>query len=294
MAVFRIDRSSASFAISDALKGRVRAILNVQPRSRRASARLIYIIEAALVIAIGLVLGLNSWLSFGPVELPPQPPAPIAPTVEAVAARPSNPFRSTQATPIAVSADPGEAVAETTLSLTLHGTWVNDAGGVAIIQTADQKQDRFVPGDVISDGVTLESVLLDQVILLRNGTRESLRLINRESRTVAALSPAAPPTDGLGAIGDAVIARPQPDSVGNLGLVLQPAGDIEEFDALGLEPGDRLVAVDNQPVGTDIASALGALAMTRGAPSVTISIERKGVVMPVTIPLTDGADASNE
>lgn len=286
---------AATQAAADAVEGRVRAILRASRRRKQPSARLIFGIEAGLVGALGAVLGWNFWLGLGPV-VEPAPPAVVAAPIAAPSAAPNNPFRISSAPEVAAPGGLDAPVAETTLSIALHGTWVNSDGGVAIIQTADQKQGRFVPGDVIADGVTLDAVLADQVILLRGGVRESLRLVNREATAQAAAPPGAgatpqPASDGLAGIGNVVVARPQADAVGNLTLVLQPAGDIEQFDALGLEPGDRLVAVDNQLIGTDIASGLEALAMTRGAPSVTISIEREGVVMPVRIPLSKAAGA---
>jgi type II secretory pathway component PulC len=89
-------------------------------------------------------------------------------------------------------------------------------------------------------------------------------------------------------IGNFIIAQPQPDGIGNLVLVLMPAGEIEPFEEMGLRAGDRLVGVDNQPLGPDIAGGLERLAMTAGAASVTLSVEREGVVMPITISLSGG------
>ncbi len=292
LAVFRIDRFGATEAAANAVRGRIKAMFRSKRRAGlpdgRAAVRLI---ERLLIVAIGAILAWNSWLGLGPYDAPAAAPPPrAAPVEQAVHAGPNNPFRSAAAPEAAPTGDAGADVAETTLNLTLHGTWIDGSGGAAIIQIADQKQGRFVPGDTITSGVTLERVLRDQVILLRNGVRESLRMINRDASTpsggaAAAGEPQQVDLDGMATIGNFVVARPQPDAIGNLTLVLHPAGEIDGFEALGLEVGDKLVAVDNQPIGPDIALGLETLAMTQGGASVTISIERQGVVMPFTIAL---------
>lgn len=289
MAVFRIDRFGPSEAAANAARERIAALLKRRPGARRqTNPRLIRAIEIALVAGIGVLLPLIMYQGLGPVPKPPAAPAP-APLATQTAAGPINPFRTANAPAAPLAAETGETLADTTLNLTLHGTWIDAKGGTAIIKTPDEKQGRFAIGDTITGGVTLERVERDHVVIIRNGAREALRLINRDSAAAASggAAPGAPAPafagDGMAAIGHFIVAMPETDDVGGMRLVLQPADDVDRFEALGLVPGDRLVAVDNAPIDRDIAAGLEAIAMTQGKKSVTLSIERDGVVMPIVI-----------
>jgi type II secretion system protein C len=291
LAVFRIDRFGPSEAAANAARERIAALLKRRPGARRqANPRLVRAVEIALVAGIGVLLPLIMYQGLGPVPKPPAAPAPAPAAAQSAAAGPINPFRTASAPDAPpAAADAGETLAETTLNLTLHGTWIDAKGGTAIIKTPDEKQGRFAVGDTITGGVTLERVERDHVVIIRNGVREALRLINRDSAAASA-GGAAPEAltpafagDGMAAIGHFIVATPETDEVGGMRLVLQPADDVEQFEALGLVPGDRLVAVDNAPIDRDIAAGLEAIAMTQGKKSVTLSIERDGVVMPIVI-----------
>lgn len=259
--------------------------------------------EVALALAIGVVLAWIFWTVFGPVNRPSTTPRASAAPVEAAPAGPIDPFRMASVEPAAqtVELGAGPDLAETTLNLVLHGTWVTEDGGAAFIKTPDEKQGRYSVGDTITSGVTLENIYRDQVVINRGGARESLRLINRE-QTVRAGRAGAPPQDnkiqsdvsGLASIGQFVVAQPELDEIGNVRLVLQPAGDAGKFEAMGLRSGDALVAVDNQPIGGDIAGALNMLSRIEDEPSVSISVERDGVVMPIVVALPGPAGEPNE
>jgi len=255
--------------------------------------RIVRLTEALLAIAIGLVIVKIFWTAGGSVLTPSAAPRQsVAPVAEAQNG-PVDPFRtasgSTGELPTDFNAIPD--LAETTLNLVLHGTWIDANGGAAIIKTPDEKQGRFAPGDVITNGVTLMRVYADQVIINRGGVRESLRLINREHRQVV---PGDAPANSLASetmtsVGQFITASPQIDAVGATRLVLTPSGDTEAFEALGLRAGDLLVAIDNQNVSSDFAGGLEMLASLEGRPSVTLSVERDGVVMPVRINLAETA-----
>ena len=306
MAVLRIDRFKGSVAAASAVRGRLTSMLSRRRRGRPSNERAIRIVEILLIAGIGVVLGVNSWLLVSPLSTPPTAPPPRAVTAEPSAVGPINPFRTAGVAPAPV-ADDGAALAETTLNLVLHGTWIDEKGGVAFIGTGEEKQSRFGIGDEITSGVTLESVRRDQVVILRNGVRESLRLINREGAAASFVDAAVPPpqqpqsfddqanqADGMASIGHLVVATPELDQIGGMRLVLQPADDPEGFMALGLQSGDVLVAVDNQPIGKDIAQGLQTLALLDGKTSVTISVERDGAVMPVTIALPNTVSMPND
>jgi len=280
------------------VRGRLTGLL-ASARKAGGGSRLVRFVEYALVIAIGAMLGVLFQIGLAPVHEPSASPRPGAAPVEAADRGPLDPFREGAAGPHAAPVDvaAGPDLAETTLNLVLHGTWVDEKGGAAIIKTPDDKQSRFSVGDVITSGVTLERVYPDQVVINRGGVREALRLVNRE--TVSRVSRAAAPAPalspvGLASIGDLIIARPQADAVGNVRLVLHPADDTDLFEELGLRAGDALVAIENRPLTGDIAASLQALAGLEGRTSVTISVERGGVVLPITIPLPGAAGANSD
>ncbi len=271
---------------------------------RPADGRPIRMLEIVLVCAIGALLPLIFLAGLAPFDQPPTAPPPHLAAADPAGAGPINPFRTAEAPAAAPAGDlaSGPDLAETTLNLALHGTWTNEKGGTAIIRLPDDTQGRFSVGDAITDGVTLDRVYRDQVVIIRNGVRESLRLINRDG---APRSAGAPPIElvdefggeidaGIASIGELIVALPEEDDVGGMRLVLQPAGDQEQFEALGLQAGDTLVAVDNQPIGRDIASGLDVLASLDGKASVTLSVERDGAVMPIKIALPDISRLQND
>ncbi|MCA8888640.1 MAG: hypothetical protein KDA46_07425 [Parvularculaceae bacterium] len=256
--------------------------------------RMVLGLEIILIAATTFLAGLVFWLVIGPLRDPPvAAPAAAAPTNVELSG-PINPFRTAGAAPGASEdLEIGPDLAETTLNMTLHGTWVDADGGSAIINTPSDEQKRFHAGDTIWNNVTLERVYRDQVVISRGGVRESLRLINRDA---AARRPADPAPQqsvdagvGLVQLGDAVTAIPRPDSVGGVSLVLQPSRDKEAFLKLGLRPGDILVAVDNQRLGPDIAETIRRLRSSGSKKTLLLSVERGGVVTPVSIPLGDNA-----
>lgn len=294
MAVFRIDQFSGAPAAANALRERL-ARIGSGRRMRLIDPRLIRLTEFILVIAIGLLLASIFWSVFGPMPRPSSTPRPSAAAPEAAASGPINPFRIAavaEAEELPSDFNGNPELAETTLNLVLHGTWLTPEGGAAFIKTQDDKQGRFGIGDTITNGVTLEKVYRDQVVINRGGVRESLRLINREQPAAGVQSPSAPSiasepgADGMATIGQYISARPEIDDVGNMRLVLQPAGDVRRFASLGLRPGDKLVAVDNEPLSVDSQRNMELIAGLGGKRAVTISIERDGVVMPVTVPLS--------
>ena len=304
MAVFRIDRFRPSPAAAEAVRQHLAPLFRSR-RGRAVDPRLIKAVEVLLAIAIVTVLASILWNAFGPVTRPSAtPPAPAAPAEEAVTG-PFDPFRMAAVAAPAPAGDLGFGpdLAETTLNLVLHGTWITEGGGAAFIKTPDEKQGRYSIGDTITNGVTLEKVYRDQIVINRNGARESLRLINREQIAPAGRPQARAAADpnkilssvsGLASIGGLITAQPELDDVGNVRLVLAPAGDVKAFENLGLRAGDTLVAVDNRPIGPNIASALEMIAAVDGKQSVTISVERDGIVMTVTIALSNNVRVPND
>ena len=286
--------------------------------SARTEARVVLLVEVALTIAAAIVIGRLFWALLAPLEGPtPGAVAPRAPIAEAaVATVPRDPFRAAGAG-AAVELGEGPAledVAETNLSLTLHGTWIDELGGSAVIATPDGAQKRFKVGEAILPDATLDRVFRDQVTILRGGVRESLRMLNRQERGAGAPAPTAPLAEApieqpqlpdgaaeelarrlsqgqeLGVIGDHVLVLAQDSGGGPPEVSLWPLGLPEKFEALGLKAGDRLVAVAGSPLGADLLSAATRLAEATDLAQIENTVEREGQRTPVQIQLQDDGD----
>jgi hypothetical protein len=290
-----MDRFAPNGAAANALRARVASMIARRPKRKRPNALSIRLAEYALVGAIGVVFGLLFWTGLGPL---PEPPAvavaPPPPGIETASLGSANAFRNGSPAPAPTTEElvNGPDLEETALNLTLHGTWIDAAGGTAIIKTPDDKQSRFKRGDVVWESVTLERVFRDQVVINRDGVLESLRLEGREPGEAA---PAARAAGGgveaqgevFAKLGDFISIAPQTDNVGGVKLVLQPQGDegSASFFASGLRPGDILVGVDGEPVGRDIGADIEYLQTVAGRNKVTVNVDRGGVVTPIEINL---------
>lgn len=200
---------------------------------------------------------------------------------------------------------------DTTLNLTLTGTIqkqelperdsiVIPEAGVAAIASGRGEQKVYRTGDTIDNasGAVLHSVFTDRVILDRGGGRlEQLRYpdadqiasnsrgLNSNLAARAPTLPSNPPTSAAAfaeAIGNAAAVLGQhltiaPEMEGGqmTGIRLQPRGDSEVFEQLGLEPGDVLTEVNgvrlNDPRNT--SQVLQALVE---APQASVMIRRNG------------------
>ena len=287
-----MDRFAPNGAAANALRARVASMIARRPKRKRPDAKLIRIAEYGLVGAIGVVFGVLFWLGLGPLPEPPAAAiAPPPPAVQTAALGSANAFRNGSA-PQAVTEEElvnGPNLEETSLNLTLHGTWVDASGGTAIIKTPDDKQGRYKRGDTVWEAVTLERVFRDQVVINRDGVLESLRL---EGRDPGAVSPRtaqtkAEPAQGeaFAKLGNFIAIAPETDNVGGVNLVLEPGEDYATFLASGLRPGDILVGVDGEPVGRDIGADIEYLQKIAGRNKITVNVDRGGVVTPIEINL---------
>ncbi|MFN0025103.1 MAG: type II secretion system protein N [Parvularculaceae bacterium] len=255
--------------------------------------------EYGLVGAIGVSIGILFWLGLGPLPQPAAAPAPRpAPVVTAASTASVNPFGESAPAAQASGAElvPGPDLAETTLNLTLHGTWIDASGGTAIIKTPDDKQGRFTRGAQVWENVTLERVFRDQVVINRDGVLETLSLVGRDAKAPepqAGAAKADEPASGevFATLGSIISVLPENDNVGGVNLVLEPGDDYAAFLASGLRPGDVLVAVDGQVVGKDIGADIEYLQTVAGRNKITVNVNRGGVVTPIEIDLK-GASAN--
>ena len=236
--------------------------------------------------------------------LPAAPKLPAAPAhAKSAAIAPgtiANPFRSVGPAELVPAAiEEGPDLAETTLDLTLHGTWVDDMGGAAIVKTPDGRQSRFAPGDEIWDGVVLDRIYRDQVVIVSRGVRESLRLVNREAVRVSTPPAAAPAkplsrdrnasSQGLG-LGEAVRVIPRTTADG-IKLTLEPGADKARFAAMGLRSGDILTAVDNRRLGSDLMAEIQRLRGLSGRSVISVAVERDGITLPLELDLSANGNA---
>lgn len=286
-----MDRFAPKGAAADALRARVASLIARRPKRGRPNAALIRSAEYGLVGAIGVVFGVLFWLGLGPLPEPPAvaaAPPPAAAKTAALGA--ANAFRNGSAPPALTTEElvNGPNLEETTLNLTLHGTWVDAAGGTAIIKTPDDKQGRYKRGDTVWESVTLERVFRDQVVIKRDGVLESLRLEGRDPSAASAPQAAAAETvsgEAFATLGNFISVAPESNNVGGVNLVLEPGEDVATFLASGLRPGDILVAVDGEPVGRDIGADIEYLQKVAGRNKITVNVDRGGVVTPIEINL---------
>jgi type II secretion system protein C len=286
-----MDRFAPNGAAADALRARVTAFVARRSKGKRPAASVIRLAEYGLVGAIGTVFGGLFWLGLGPLPEPPAVSVPPPPAIQTASLASANAFRngSAPAAPTAEELVSGPDLEETTLNLTLHGTWVDAAGGTAIIKTPDEKQGRYKRGDTIWESVTLERVFRDQVVINRDGVRESLRLEGREPGAIppkaAAAQDVAAQGEVFATLGNFISVAPETDNVGGVNLVLEPGEDYATFLASGLRPGDILVGIDGEPLGRDIGADIEYLKKVAGRNKVTVNVDRGGVVTPIEINL---------
>jgi general secretion pathway protein C len=199
---------------------------------------------------------------------------------------------------------------ETRLDLKLRGTVAADdpATAHAIIADGKGKDDVYFIKDKVPGGAVLHEVHADRVILNRAGTLETLRLPklskalgqkgpspaqasnNRRSSGLGGGSPANQP---LSSFTD--ILRPQPFMPnGELeGYRIYPGRDRRKFAALGFRPGDLVVELNGQALD-DLQGGMEVFKQLGSASQITVTLERAGQPMVVTIDSSDFNTASGD
>lgn len=199
-----------------------------------------------------------------------------------------------------LQAGSGPAVV-TSLNLKLYGTREDRASGrgSAIIALPDGRQLSFAVGEEIIPGVTLAAVGFDNVTISRNGAMEQIFIDqSTAAETVGGVpAPTAPPAPGQ--MPPPIVAAPRPPtpapapsgapinvqprtSGGRVtGLIVSPGGDGgQAFRAAGFAPGDVIVAINGQRVGSmEQARA----AMSGG--EVNVMVDRGGRAIPMRVRL---------
>lgn len=178
------------------------------------------------------------------------------------------------------------AAPESRLNIILRGVRVGATpqDGSAIIAMDSGRQRIVRVGGEISDGIEVEAIYADRLLINRRGSRETLYLRDRERREARESIARAP--------------EPQPETVLSLesirsGLDLSPvisgnqasfeigpAADPGWLSQFGLQSGDRLMAINDAPLSApdQVQRALE----QPGSPRITL--EREGRQMVVTLP----------
>ena len=225
-------------------------------------------------------------------------------------------------TPLRPGAGPGAPA--TTLSLILRGTFAgNDPrSGIAVIADAGSGERAFRAGDEVQPGVRLGEVHADHVVLLRDGSAETLTL-PRDSQlrpadivqpTPARVTGGAVPTPPAGADTAATPAtqgaktpadwqqtvarlRQNPDELmrrvqvvpvldnGKLaGVRLSAGADSALLARIGLLPGDVVTSVNGLPVDS-LARGQQIMASLGRAQSARVTVQRNGKPTELTVAL---------
>lgn len=195
----------------------------------------------------------------------------------------------------------GGPVTVTSLNLKLFGIRQDQVSGQgsAIIAGSDGQQRSIAVGEEIEPGVTLKAVGFDSVTIARGGADEQLFMDQSQAPATvaapAAPAPAAPtppvvepttavepgsrPVPPSKLYPNEVSMAPRMNGTQLTGVTVRPQGNDEGFRALGLAPGDVVVAVNGRRIrsmdeargmATQLASARAVVQVERGGRVVTL------------------------
>lgn len=191
-----------------------------------------------------------------------------------------------------------ELAPETQLNLVLRGVRRGEdaLSGAAIIQTPDNRQQFFAVDAEIMDGVTLEEVHLDHVIIRRRGIAESLYLREEsERRAAAARNASASPAESAATAGAA------PDALAGLDLtdVFQVRPAVENgrligyrltgsnapvIEALGFRAGDVVTEINGNSLA-DSSDLAGLLEAVEEEETLFVAVLRNGMSLTIQMDL---------
>ena len=210
-----------------------------------------------------------------------------------------NPFQGGATTTEVVTSAP-----ETSLNLKLVALFMStdaDADSATIV-TPDNRSQRFQPGEEIIPGVVLERVMADRVIISRDGSEESLIRGGRqaglsvlgspsdEPAVTTAVSTQAPAQFAPGVSARTLLASVEPfaEVEGNVvtAYTLRPRGNPQLMQDAGLEPGDKLIAVNGRQVSA--LDTAGLAAEFGSARTVSVTVLRGGETQSLDISFEEG------
>jgi len=269
-----------------------------------------------LCIAAGILLGRVFWMLVEPGGAVARPlafaasPASAGPSADSLRLDLMSLARSNRFAAGAAGAPVIPNAPETRLNLKLKGVRAipetvrsgdTSDTSIAIIQTPDQSALTYRPGDLIIEGVTLERILPDRVLIMKGGALETLMMESSASELSVLSLPGQPPRSAgqprpggpaSAAGGQAATLLAGVDfepvqSGGSLtGYRIRSRGDETGLAALGLQSGDVIVEI----AGNRVASAAGQdlFAELGSASQLDLTVERGGTLQSVTLSLPRG------
>ncbi len=180
---------------------------------------------------------------------------------------------------------------ESTLDLGVTGVLrLPNGRGSAIMRTAEGDIRTFVTGDEIEDGVILERIERDRVIISRAGVLESIRVEAEQGRTSAS-SALGQNLIQISRLSEIIILRPVRNSDGTRSgrYTVMSGRDIQAFAATGMKDGDVIEEINGVTAPRDPNRLLDifgqmqprdtlALVVNRQGERVYLSIEVQGAV----------------
>lgn len=194
----------------------------------------------------------------------------------------------------------GGPVTVTSLNLKLFGIRQDQVSGQgsAIIAGSDGQQRSIAVGEEIEPGVTLKAVGFDSVTISRGGADEQLFMDQSEQPATApvpntptptaptppvvvqpssSVEPGGPPVPPSKLYPNEVSMAPRMNGTQLTGVTVRPQGNDEGFRALGLAPGDVVLAVNGRKIKS-MDEARG-MATQLASARVILQVERGGRVM---------------
>lgn len=202
-------------------------------------------------------------------------------------------------------ANPGAAAMnnapDTQLNLSLLGIFAGSArDSRALIGKQDGDEAPYAIGDTITNGVTLQAIFPDRVVLSRNGRLETLRLDKDRPSTggepvMANEDDDATEMPELARIRNEILTDPgkaseyirvQPVSNGGQlsGYRVYPGRNRELFSSAGLRPGDLVTSINGVDL-SDTARSMQLLADLAQVNNLTVVVDRGGQSQTINVSL---------
>ena len=194
---------------------------------------------------------------------------------------------------VAVSPAAVRELPETRLNLVLRGVRRGatiDAGG-AIVQTPDSRQGFFSVGDEIVEGVTLEEVHVDHVVINRRGVAETLFLRDEAARRERSEASRASGPSGIlprsvsrQTLAGNIPLEPVMEGDRLHGYRFSEGADYAMLAALGLRSGDVVTAINGRALA-DVDDLNGFFESLENGGQLTLSVSRGGLPLTLQVDL---------
>jgi len=183
------------------------------------------------------------------------------------------------------------SLAPTNLNLTLTGVVARPVGGCALVIVQGQPESAFCAGEELTPGVRLDKVERDRILIMRNGTLETVPLkdLDKQANLIAPPPPPMPIVQPS-ASGASVVDRRQlqqqmgkPEFLSQALIVPNPGGGFlvrqiqpgSLYEKLGLKPGDVIRNVNGQAL-TSMDDVMRLYQQFGSAQRVLVEVQRQG------------------